>query len=58
MELHRSSRNKLEHIIKIIGEAQEYLAIQNIYQWQNGYPNKEAILRDIKNNESYIVTTK
>ena len=58
MELLRSSRNKLEHIIKIIGEAQEYLAIQNIDQWQNGYPNKEAILRDIKNNESYIVTTK
>jgi GNAT superfamily N-acetyltransferase len=58
MELLRSSRNKLEHIIKIIREAQEYLAIQNIDQWQNGYPNKEAILRDIKNNESYIVTTK
>ena len=58
MELLRSSRNKLEHIIKIIREAQEYLAIQNIDQWQNGYPNKEAVLRDIKNNESYIVTTK
>lgn len=58
MEFLKSSRKKLEHIIKIIGEAQEYLAIQNINQWQNGYPNKETILNDIKNNESYIITTK
>jgi ribosomal protein S18 acetylase RimI-like enzyme len=58
MEFLKSSRKKLEQIIKIIGEAQEYLAIQNIDQWQNGYPNKEAILKDIKNNESYIITTK
>lgn len=58
MEFLKSSRKKLEQIIKIIEEAQVYLAIQNIDQWQNGYPNKETILNDIKNNESYIITTK
>ena len=55
MEFLKTSRKNLQQIIKIIGEAQEYLAIHNIDQWQNGYPNEEAILRDIINNESYII---
>ena len=58
MEFLKTSRKNLQQIIKIIGEAQEYLAIHNIDQWQNGYPNEEAILIDIINNESYIITTK
>ena len=51
MEFLKTSRKNLQQIIKIIGEAQEYLAIHNIDQWQNGYPNEEAILIDIINNE-------
>jgi ribosomal protein S18 acetylase RimI-like enzyme len=39
----------------IIGQAQAYLASQHIEQWQNGYPNESAILKDIKNTESYVV---
>ena len=41
--------------MQLIGEAQAYLAAQDIEQWQNGYPNEQAILKDILNNESYVV---
>ena len=45
----------LSSVLKIIEEAQAYLKMQNIDQWQNGYPNETAILKDIKNTESYVV---
>ena len=58
MYLIKTKRKDLEPIMKIIGEAQVFLASHNIDQWQNGYPNEEAILRDITNNVSYIITSK
>ena len=44
--------------MEIIEQAQAYLAMQNIDQWQNGYPNEEAILKDVLTNDSYVVKTK
>jgi len=44
--------------MRIIGEAQGFLASRHIDQWQNSYPNEEAILKDILNNESFVVTSK
>ncbi|MGB0887142.1 MAG: GNAT family N-acetyltransferase [Vicingaceae bacterium] len=41
--------------MKIINDAQRYLAELNINQWQDGYPNKEQITLDIKNKDSYII---
>ena len=58
MKFIKTKRKNLEPIMKIIGEAQVFLASHNIDQWQNGYPNEEAILRDITNNVSYIITSK
>jgi GNAT superfamily N-acetyltransferase len=58
MKFIKTKRKDLEPIMKIIGEAQVLLASHNIDQWQNGYPNEEAILRDITNNVSYIITSK
>ena len=58
MKFFKTSKKNLDQIMKIIEEAQEFLAIQNIDQWQDGYPNKEVVLRDIKNNDSYVITTK
>ena len=58
MKFIKTKRKDLEPIMKIIGEAQVFLASHNIDQWQNGYPNEEAILRDITNNVSYIITSK
>ncbi|AOR27985.1 acetyltransferase, GNAT family [Formosa sp. Hel1_33_131] len=50
-----SKKEYISLIMQLIGEAQAYLAAQDIEQWQNGYPNEQAILKDILNNESYVV---
>ncbi|MDB9954667.1 GNAT family N-acetyltransferase [Flavobacteriaceae bacterium] len=50
-----ANKEDVSLIMKLIGEAQAYLAAQHIEQWQNGYPNEQAILKDILNNESYVV---
>ncbi len=51
----RAKKEDLVQTMQIIAEAQAYLATQNIDQWQNGYPNEKALLKDIQNNESYLV---
>jgi len=57
MKFIKTKRKDLLPIMKIIREAQAFLASHKIDQWQNGYPNKDTILEDLINNESYIVTT-
>ena len=53
-----TNKSDISSILKIIEEAQAYLAMQNIDQWQNGYPNEKAILKDMLTNDSYVVKTK
>ena len=53
-----TNESDISSILKIIEEAQAYLKMQNIDQWQNGYPNKKAILKDVFDNDSYVVKTK
>ena len=48
----------LSSVLKIIEEAQAYLKMQNIDQWQNGYPNEKTILKDVFNSDSYVVRAK
>ena len=55
MKLLKAKKEDLFTIMQIIEQAQTYLATQDIEQWQNGYPNEKAILKDLKNNESYVV---
>lgn len=55
MKMQKSTLADIPAIMKIIEDAQRYLASLNINQWQDGYPNKEQISLDIKNNDSYIV---
>ena len=55
MKLLAAKKEDLFAIMQIIEQAQSYLAVQNIEQWQNGYTNEKVILKDIRNNESYIV---
>ena len=57
MEFIRAKKEDLYEIMQIIEQAQAYLASKHIEQWQNGYPNEAAILKDVKNNESYIVSS-
>ena len=55
MNFRKTTEKDLDSVIKIIDEAKEFLKNNNIDQWQNGYPNKEVILRDIENDHSYVL---
>jgi ribosomal protein S18 acetylase RimI-like enzyme len=55
MIIRKSSIKDLSAIMKIITDAQHYLASLHIDQWQDGYPDATQIKLDIKNNDSYII---
>lgn len=55
MILRLSTAKDLTNIMNIINEGKEFLKNNNVNQWQDGYPNKEVILNDINNNESYVI---
>jgi len=56
MTIKLSVPENIKAIMKIVGDAQRYLASQNIDQWQDGYPSEELIALDIENQNSYIIT--
>ena len=45
----------LKTVMKIIEDGKNQLKKLGINQWQNGYPDEKDILKDIENNESYVV---
>ncbi len=55
MTFSKADTKDLPSIMKIIADAQIYMASQNINQWIDGYPSEKLISNDIANNESYIV---
>lgn len=50
----KARENDLIGIMNVIKEAIEYLKEQGVDQWQDGYPNENNILADIKTSESYV----
>jgi RimJ/RimL family protein N-acetyltransferase len=55
MKLRKSTKNDLKYIMEIINEAKVFLKESKVDQWQQGYPNEEVILGDIKNEYSYVL---
>jgi ribosomal protein S18 acetylase RimI-like enzyme len=55
MKIRLSKIDDVPEIKMIIDDAKTFLASKNIDQWQNGYPNAEQIINDIKKTESYVV---
>ena len=55
MEIRRARREDLDEVMDIIGEAQAYFKDQAIPQWQNNYPNRESILKDMELESYYIM---
>lgn len=55
MEFRQAARPDLDAILAIIRQAQEYFRSHGIDQWQNGYPDRADILRDIANGSSRIL---
>ena len=55
MKMRPSTLSDIPTIMKIVGDAQRYLAELGIDQWQDGYPDENQIKLDIDNNDSYVV---
>jgi len=55
MEIRKSAADDIGAIMKIIEQAQANFKKAGIDQWQDGYPNRGSIERDIENEESYVL---
>ncbi|QIL50048.1 GNAT family N-acetyltransferase [Weissella coleopterorum] len=53
--LRKAKDVNLKRIMDIIKDAQASLKSENVPQWQDGYPDKNNILLDIKNNNLYEI---
>lgn len=55
-ELRKTTSQDIMQVMAIIDEGKSYLKSCNVNQWQNGYPNVEAIIADIDNGYGYVLT--
>ena len=55
MEFRRAKISDLEQIVDIIEEAKKYLKEAKVDQWQNGYPEKNDLRKDIEGGNSYVL---
>ena len=56
MEIRKSKMKDLDKIMPLFDLARATMKTLGIDQWQDGYPYRENIEEDIKNEESYVVT--
>lgn len=50
-----ATKEDIDSIMTIINQAKKYFKDQGINQWQDGYPNYDSILVDVKNKESFVI---
>ena len=55
MKFQKAQYTDIEDIMQIIKDGQIAISKLNIAQWQNGYPSKEIIENDIKQNFGYVL---
>ena len=55
LKIRKTVEGDLIALMPIFDEARSTIAALGIDQWQNGYPNREAILSDIEKEQSYCV---
>ena len=51
----KATLQDIDSIMEIIESGKSFLKSQGLDQWQDGHPNKDMIIEDIKNNEFYVV---
>ena len=54
MTLRKAEISDIDAILSIIGEAQAQMALLGIDQWQNGYPDRVAIVADIEDGVGLV----
>ena len=55
MVIRKTKETDIQRMMEIVTQAQEYMRLQGINQWQNGYPNEKVFKTDIKNEMSYVL---
>ena len=58
MEFRQANISDLDQIVEIIELSKKYLKETKVDQWQDGYPAKEDLRRDIESGNSYVLTNK
>ena len=58
MEFRQANISDLDQIMEIIELSKKYLKETKVDQWQDGYPAKEDLRRDIESGNSYVLTNK
>ena len=54
MIIRETGEDDLGQVMTIIRMAQQSFRDQGVDQWQDGYPNEEVILEDIRKGQSYV----
>lgn len=55
MHFRKAVGGDADRIMEIIRQAQRYFRENGIDQWQNGYPNPDVVMNDIKNENNYVL---
>lgn len=55
MKVIKNNEAYIDDVMKLFNDAIYYFKENNIDQWQNGYPNRQSIIDDIKEGNSYIL---
>ena len=55
MTVQKTTEKDIEPVLALFDEARKTIAALGIDQWQNGYPNREAVLEDMANSGSYCI---
>ncbi len=55
LEVRKAELHELDRIEELFNEARAFIATQGIDQWQNGYPEREILEKDIVDGNRYVV---
>ncbi|MDR0897588.1 MAG: GNAT family N-acetyltransferase [Oscillospiraceae bacterium] len=55
MILRKMTPQDLPQVMQIIAEAQAFLGVQGVDQWQDGYPGEALIREDIETGRGYVL---
>ena len=55
MEFRLAEEKDMVRVITLINQAKQFLAQQNVDQWQNGYPNAASIQEDLQKQNGYVL---
>lgn len=55
MIFRRAAMADMDDVMRAVGEAQAFMKAQGLDQWQDGYPEREILERDIALDQLYVI---